>query len=76
MGLVLDNNLSLLIHEIDNETWVKARLFVFESMLSVHFSGDGIFYFSKTRNLPLERVELISLLRFSSRFLCAKTFIF
>jgi len=52
-----------------NETWVKAMFsFVFGSMLSVHFSGDVIFLILPKHSLPLERVELISLLRFSSRF--------
>jgi len=61
-----------------NETWVKAMFsFVFGSMLSVHFSGDVIFLVLPKHCLPLERVELISLLRFSSRFfLCANYFNF
>jgi len=45
----MTNNLSLLIHEIDNETWVKAFLSKFlREVLSVHFSGDVILYFSNT----------------------------
>jgi len=66
----MTNNLSLLIHEIDNETWVKAYLFhIFDRYAFCSFFGGCYFVFFK-HSLPLERVELISF-PFFLAFFCA-----